>query len=154
MIACKIEPGECSYCNQSTQIAHIDTPNLEICQCGSCQKVWMIFRGKRERMIRFKEHGPDTNDENQLCPVCWRVLEPNYQAWQLECKDPTCGYSKRLLDLSVKQKEARKRYLELRTIVFGYVAEKKSPPTEITDEYNELKEHYSKVKKFDFNPIK
>lgn len=154
MIACKIEPGECPYCNQSTQIAHIDTPNLEIYQCGSCQKVWMIFRTKRERMIRFKESGPDTNDENLLCPICWRVLEANYQSWHMECQDPTCGYSLRLSDLSMPQKEIKKRYLDLRSVIFEHASKHTTPPSEVMEEYHELKAEYNKIKKYDFHPVR
>lgn len=143
------EEEECPYCHKSTEIAHIRTPELVVCQCDSCQKVWMIFKDKRERMIRFKEEGPDTLDENFLCPICWRILEPNYESWYMECKDPTCGYSKRLFGLSLPQRKIKHRYLELKKLVFDYAYKDEVPPQEVTLEYSELRTKYEEVKKLD-----
>ena len=140
---------KCPYCNQMTRIAHIKTPNLEVCQCGNCQKVWMIFKDQRERMIRFKEKGPDTLDEDLLCPTCWRVLEPNYESWYMECSDPTCGYTKRLPGLDLHQREVKHRYLDLRKTVFDCSSRDEAPPQEIAEEYSRLRIKYSEISRLD-----
>lgn len=144
----------CPYCHQSAEIVHIRTSELVVCQCDSCQRVWMIFREETNRMIRLTENGPDTNDENMLCPRCWRILEPNRETWQLECKDPTCGYSSRLPDLSPTQRETRKGYLKLRQEVFKIGLDGEIPPMDLIKELERLRSDYSKVKRYDYNPIK
>lgn len=145
----KTTTSECPYCHQTTEIAHINTPDLEICQCGQCQKVWMVFEGKVERMLRSLEYGPDTDDENNLCPYCYRLLQPDYEGWRMVCKDPTCGYSRKLPGLSPQQEKNKKEYLGLRTTIFGYSSKGEIPPVEITNRYNELKAQYNKVKQYE-----
>jgi len=145
----KVAEERCPYCNQQTEIAHIETPGLVVCQCSSCQKVWKIFRNQRQRMIRFKENGPDTEDENLLCPICWRTLEVDYDKWVKFCPDPTCAYSVRLLGLSKQEREIKAKYLELRNIIFECKSEGKIPPDGVTTEYSKLKDMYYKVKRHD-----
>ena len=145
----KVVTGECLYCHQTTEIAHIETPNLEIYQCGECQKVWMMFEDQIDRMLRSLEKGPDTDDENNLCPYCYRILQPDYEDWKMVCKDPTCGYSRKLPGLSPQQEKDKKEYLDLRTTIFKYTSKGETPPAKTTVRYNKLKAQYERVRQYE-----
>ena len=70
------------------------------------------------------------------------------------CRDPTCGYSRRLEDLSPQEQEIKKEYFRLRTMLFEYASTVIAPPTEVVIEYNILKVKYNKIKHYDFNLTK
>ena len=143
---------ECPYCHQLTKIGCIETQvifKLRIYQCGHCQWVWKIFEGKTDRMIRCKEDGPQTDNEYLLCPTCWKTLEPDYEKWAVVCRDPTCGYSRRLPGLNKAQRETKDKYFALRHETFNYASKGEAIPEPIVAEYSELKREWGKIKKFD-----
>ena len=139
---------ECHCCHQITEVGCIETENLHIYQCSSCQKVWKRFQGKLERMIRYKEEGPDTFDEVLCCPICWRELQPNYDLWSIVCIDPTCGYSKRIPGLSREQEKIKLKYSDLRHQVFSY-ASKGEVPEDLAREYERVKVQFNGIKHYD-----
>ena len=144
---------ECPYCHIKTTIGCMETENLCILQCGKCQWVWKLFQGKAERMIRMKESGPDTYEEELLCPRCWRKLKPDYTTWSIRCDDPTCGYSKRIPGLSREQEALKAAYFKVRQEVFALTSENGEVPEALLDTYKTLKERYNtEVKKYDKKP--
>lgn len=136
---------ECLDCGVASLSRLEVNSHLEMTICKSCSSVRRISDDEDAGKMIDKMERPATQNDFTLCPSCWRELQLNKDNWMLECRNPVCGYSKRMPGLSPEQRELKKEYLALRDSIYKRL----SSMEYIADsEVNSLKEMEKEVLAF------
>ena len=142
------ETSICPFCKKETTIGSITTPKTTICLCQDCHTCWEVFEGKADKLIRLKNK-PDTNNEQALCPYCWREMRPDFKRWFMVCPDPICGYEKKIPGISQEQIRIKKEYIETRTELFKLAHVGEEIPPDLQEKLRVLREQYIAFSKND-----
>ena len=143
----------CPFCHKKSELGMIETSKVSICLCNSCHRCWEVFRGKVERLIRFKEI-PETENEFALCPICWRTMEPDYDRHLVKCPDPICGYERKLPGINKKQAQIKSEFKKVELEVMNLMVEKEEIPDELKKRFKELQAQYNQFHSNDPNPLR